>query len=118
MQSGDALLKEGDRNLFQKLVTYKMLELNLETTLTAQIGWAPEKTKVPIGPVAVCKSCQYPRSITIMGAKGKCGHCIYTKYQNQHERQLCITAQAAKEDDEKSVKTWIECHNRACRARK
>ena len=112
----DSILKTADRALFESLVSYKILELNLDTTLTAQIGWTPEKTKVSVGPVAICKSCNYPRSITIMGAKGKCGHCIYTQYKTTKERMLCIAADVQKEDDEKSCKTWVECSIRTCRA--
>ncbi|KAJ3499966.1 hypothetical protein NM208_g17251 [Fusarium decemcellulare] len=45
------ILKEEDRKLFKTLVDYKMLEMNLKTTLQAKVGWRPEKTKVALGPV-------------------------------------------------------------------
>jgi len=112
----DSILKSADRALFERLTSYKMLELNLDTTITAQIGWTPEKTKVSIGPIAICKSCNYPRSLTIMGSKDKCGHCISTQYKNPRERMLSIAADVQKDDNEKSCKTWVECSVRTCRA--
>ena len=47
------LLEEGDRKLFEQLVAFKILKLNLDTATTALVGWTPEKTKVPIGPLAL-----------------------------------------------------------------
>jgi hypothetical protein len=41
-----SLLKADDRALFERLVSDKMLELTLDTLLSARIGWAPERTKV------------------------------------------------------------------------
>jgi hypothetical protein len=109
------LLKSGDRALFDQVVSYKMLENNLDTTLIIRIGWTPEKTKVALGPVVTCRSCEFPRSVTIMGAGGKCGHCLYSEYATPAERESCITAQVKKEDDETAKKTWVECNVRTCR---
>jgi len=111
-----SLLKAQDRALFERLVSYKMLELNLDTTLTARIGWTPEKTSVAIGPTVICRSCEYPRSVTIMGASGKCGHCLWTEYISPDDRQEHITARVTKEDDETTPATWVECNVRTCRA--
>ncbi|CAM6111704.1 unnamed protein product [Calypogeia fissa] len=114
-QKPSTLLKDGDRNLFEQLVTYKMLELNLETTLTAQLGWTPQKTVVPIGPMAVCRSCQFPRSVTIMGRSGKCGHCLATDYASPEVRKKCIETRVSKDDGELTRATWVECTVRTCR---
>ena len=110
------LLKTEDRALFTTLVSYKMLELNLETTLTANIGWTPEKTSVAIGPVVICQSCEYPRSVTIMGAGGKCGHCLCTEYISSEERDEHIEARVTKEDNETTPAIWVECNVRTFRA--
>jgi hypothetical protein len=113
---GVGLLKDNDRTLFERLVAFKMLELNLDSTLMAQIGWTPEKTTVPIGPVAVCRACQFPRSVTIMGRSGKCGHCLYTEYACEEVREKCINSRVSKEDGEPTPATWVECSVRTCRA--
>jgi hypothetical protein len=100
-----ALLRSQDRALFDRLVSYKLLELNLETALTARIGWTPEKTSVAIGPTVICKSCKYPRSVTIMGTQGKCGLCLADVEGVDH-----------KEDTEETPATWVECNLKTCRA--
>ncbi|RDL35864.1 uncharacterized protein BP5553_06476 [Venustampulla echinocandica] len=110
------LLRETDKKLFDRLVSYKMLELNLQTSLVAKVGWRPEKTPIPIGPVVVCKSCQYPRSVTIMGPKGKCGNCIATDFPTPEERQAWIEHRVTKDDNEATEAIWVECRVRTCRA--
>jgi hypothetical protein len=109
------LLKKNDRDLFERLVAFKMLELNLDTTLTAQIGWTPEKTLAPIGPLVTCRSCQFPRSVTIMGRSGKCGNCL-ASYISEEERDKCINNCVTKEDKDVIPTTWVECSIRTCRA--
>jgi hypothetical protein len=111
-----ALLKPADRLLFERLVSYKMLELNLDTTLNARVGWTPEKTQVAIGPTVTCRSCEFPRSVTIMGASGKCGLCLWTEYASPEEREANVTARVNKEDNENTPATWVECNLKTCRA--
>lgn len=111
-----SLLKTDDRALFERLVSYKLLELNLDTTLTARIGWSPQKTAAAMGPVLVCRSCEHPRSVTIMGAGGKCGHCLWTQYTSPEEREDHITSRATKDDSETTPAIWVECNVRTCRA--
>ena len=69
----DSLLKPEDRSMFDKLVAYKLLEQNLQTSLEAQIGWTPEKTTAALGACVVCQRCHYRRSVTIMGSDSICG---------------------------------------------
>lgn len=111
-----SLLKDDDRVLFERLVEYKMLEFNLNTTLTAKVGWTPDKTVISIGPVVTCRSCNYPRSVTVMGKNGKCGHCIFDAYASAKHREDCITSNVSKEDSEATSATWVECFVRTCRA--
>ncbi|KAE8418616.1 hypothetical protein BDV36DRAFT_253846 [Aspergillus pseudocaelatus] len=101
------LLKPSDRELFEKLIAYRFLELNLHTTVTAQIGWTPEKTALPIGPLVTCRTCQYPRSVTVMGRDGQCGMCINAGFPEAYG--------ATKEDTEQTPITWVECYYPACR---
>lgn len=110
------LLKDVDRDLFERLVSYGMLELNMRTTLTAKVGWTPEKTIMPIGDIVMCRSCLYPRSVTMMGAKGHCGNCLAKDYKSPDERQAWIESRVTKNDNEQSQATWVECGLRSCRA--
>ncbi|KAJ4381035.1 hypothetical protein N0V86_003382 [Didymella sp. IMI 355093] len=79
------LLLDADRELFNCLVTYHHAGANLLTTLTAEVGWTPLKTQVPVGPVIVCRGCKFPRSITIMAKQsdGKCGLCVRSTENGQ-----------------------------------
>ena len=118
--SGDAdtaeqLLPGHDRALFERMVDYKMLELNLRTTLTAQVGWTPQKSAMPIGPIVMCKSCQYPRSVTIMGPHNECGICL-SDYESAESEATAKSARVSKSDDESSNAVWYECGVQTCRA--
>ncbi|PSS12568.1 hypothetical protein M430DRAFT_36658 [Amorphotheca resinae ATCC 22711] len=110
------LLNTSDRSVFKLLVSYKMLQLNLDTTLTARVGWTPVKTKVALGPTAICKSCEYPRSVTIMGADGRCGICLWSEWATEEEREVATTKNVTKEDSESTLATWVECNVWSCRA--
>ncbi|GKT52339.1 putative ARM-like repeat-containing protein [Colletotrichum spaethianum] len=116
------VLLEGDARLFKILVDYKLLELNLDTTLQAKVGWCPDKSKVAIGPLVICKGCKFPRSVTVMGKDGICGLCP------QDHRCKCIICQPAVDeerrlynnvthiDTEHTEATWVECFTPTCRA--
>ncbi|KAK4168438.1 E3 ubiquitin-protein ligase itt1 [Cladorrhinum sp. PSN259] len=112
------VLNDKDRVLFQTLVDYKLLEMNLETSLTARLGWTPDKNKAPLGPIATCKSCKFPRSVTMMGSGGICGQChpdsCDCKDQAAHEAAIAGHVSAS---DNPSVEiTWVECAMSNCRA--
>lgn len=118
------VLSTKDRDTFTALVEYKMLELNLDTGLEAQITWTPAKTKVALGPLVVCKRCLYPRSVTVMAPGGICGLC------DAERGDGCSCSTCAPADDHaERVKTnvsadqtetsdayWVECSQSACRA--
>ena len=110
------LLKTSDRDLFDRLVSYMLLERNLSTTLHAKVSWKPEKTSMPIGPLVTCYSCHYPRSVTMMSAKGKCGICASSEPTDPKERQIWVDARVSKEDKDSIDATWVECSIRTCRA--
>lgn len=123
-QDPDArILKEHDRALFKSLVDYKMLEMNLETTLQAEITWTPDKTKVSLGPFVICKQCKFPRSVTIMSSNGVCGMCYIegstckcmacAKLEDHEER---LKKNVGADQDEKSLAYWVECGQKSCRA--
>ncbi|SPO06247.1 uncharacterized protein DNG_08936 [Cephalotrichum gorgonifer] len=115
------LLLGSDKKLFETLVDYKMLELNLLTTLTAKVGWTPEKTKLSLGPHVICRQCNYPRSVTVMAKDGICGKCdvstnctcsACTKGDN-HEAN--VGSHVTKADNETTDVTWVECSVKNCR---
>ncbi|KAH7341183.1 hypothetical protein BKA66DRAFT_479243 [Pyrenochaeta sp. MPI-SDFR-AT-0127] len=117
-QTEDALLLSLDRDLFSLLVTYQHTGTNLLTTLTAEVGWTPDKARMSVGPVVTCRGCSYPRSITIMSEKtgGKCGLCVVKDWANSEQRKKSIEAHVTKEDTAASKATWVECSMRTCRA--
>ncbi|EHK26900.1 uncharacterized protein TRIVIDRAFT_85604 [Trichoderma virens Gv29-8] len=117
------ILSVKDRDTFKALVDYKMLELNLDTVLGAQITWTPEKTKVAMGPLVICKKCQFPRSVTIMAPGGVCGlcdveldgcSCPVCVVVEDHEERLKTNVSA--DQTELSEAYWVECGQTSCRA--
>ncbi|KAL0943047.1 dihydroxyacid dehydratase [Colletotrichum truncatum] len=116
------VLQNEDRPLFKTLVDYKLLELNLNTTLHAKIGWRPEKSKVALGPVVICKSCKFPRSVTSMGRDGICGLCPQSR---QCKCSMCeipadfgvrVSTNVSANDNKRTEATWVECFTPTCRA--
>ncbi|EHK44728.1 hypothetical protein TRIATDRAFT_220452 [Trichoderma atroviride IMI 206040] len=117
------ILSAKDRDTFRALVDYKMLELNLDTALEAQITWTPEKTKVALGPLVICKKCKFPRSVTIMAARGVCGLCDIESngcschacaVVEGHEERKKVNV--SKGQTEQSEAYWVECGQTSCRA--
>ncbi|EPE31190.1 hypothetical protein GLAREA_04157 [Glarea lozoyensis ATCC 20868] len=111
----ETLLKPSARSLFWLFISYKTLEQNLHTPLTTAISWTPEKATVALGPLVTCISCRFPRSVTVMGAKGKCGNCI-ADYQAPEDRARCIRSCVSRNDTPATEATWVECRMRMCRA--
>jgi len=112
------VLSDEDRHLFRRLVDYKLLEMNLGTTLTARVGWRPEKTKVSTGPTAVCKICHYPRSVTVMGKDGVCGLCVdeASTFPTPEAHAAFISANVSKDSTSETKLAWVECSRAVCRA--
>lgn len=109
----ERLLDSGDKELFQRLMDYKMLELNLKTTLTAKVAWTPHETSMPIGLVITCKCCKYPRSVTIMGPGGICGECCYYAENPKEDRD---TIDITMQDNAETPAVWFQCNLANCRA--
>ncbi|KAJ5605619.1 hypothetical protein N7510_008400 [Penicillium lagena] len=103
------LLKKTDRKLFEQLVAFKILELNLDAPLTARVPWTPQKSSAPVGPLTTCRSCQYIRSVTVMGKSSKCGICLATDYATQKEKEKYISTGVSRDIDRVSEATWVEC---------
>jgi hypothetical protein len=113
----NGLLLEADRKLFTRLVAYQHMGANLSTTLTVEVGWTPQKTRVPLGPTVVCRGCRYPRSITIMTERsgGKCGLCESSWGSVEHTERAIRTS-VTTEDNSSTKVAWVECSVRTCRA--
>ncbi|EFR02702.1 hypothetical protein MGYG_05700 [Nannizzia gypsea CBS 118893] len=108
------LLKPSDRELFEKLIAYRMLEVNLDSALIAKVGWTPEKTIAPLGPTAICRSCEYPRSVSVMNNNGECGICICAAQDDAWKKVLDVGV--SREDSPESPAIWVECCVQTCRA--
>lgn len=111
-----SLLNEADRTLFERLISFKLLQLNLNSPLNARIGWIPDKTTSAVGPLVVCHLCQYPRSVTMMGPGGNCGLCTSTDFVSVEEQKVRIAHGVSKSDDELTPVKWVECGIQSCRA--
>lgn len=110
------LLNLSDRLLFERLVSFKLLELDLNTPLTVQIAWTPKKTSASFGPLVTCRECQYPRSVTVMGNDGKCGLCLVPKYADEETKRFSINTGVSKDVTASTKGTWVECSSKTCRA--
>ncbi|PVI05523.1 hypothetical protein DM02DRAFT_668177 [Periconia macrospinosa] len=112
----EGLLLADDRELFSRLLAYHYAGANLLTTLTASIGWTPQKTQASIGHVVKCKSCKFPRSVTIMNENGRCGLCEASDWTNGDQKARAIAANVTTDDTAISNAYWVECNVRTCRA--
>lgn len=118
------ILSENDRNLFKTLVDYKLLDLNMDTTLRPRVAWQPYKDKSALGPLIVCRVCDFPRSVTIMAKDGICGICAAaqpsgcscTACQPGDDHAACQKANVSREMTPDTTANWVECKNNACRA--
>nr|POE53632.1 putative ariadne-like ring finger protein [Quercus suber] len=108
-----SLLLESDRQLFERLIEYRMLEMNLGTTLDAKIGWTPERVTMPVGPTVLCRSCGYHRSVTIMGADHMCGLCL-ADLEYPETEQLSKGTRASRIKNPMFDAVWYECVSRSC----
>ncbi|OJJ38132.1 hypothetical protein ASPWEDRAFT_104603 [Aspergillus wentii DTO 134E9] len=111
-----SLLRSSDSKLFEQLIAFKMLELNLDTPLTARIPWTPNKAISNIGPLVTCRSCRFPRSVTIMGNSGKCGICLATDHASSEDKENHKRVRVSQDVTTVSEATWVECSDTSCRA--
>lgn len=116
-ESVEGLLTSNDRALFKRLVDYKMLELNLDTTLRARIGWTPDKTRMPLGTIIACRLCRYPRSVTVMGPDQTCGLCCFhEEIKTPSSKRVDLEVAVTHNDTEFTNACWVECSVQGCRA--
>ncbi|CAG8909935.1 unnamed protein product [Penicillium egyptiacum] len=87
-------LNPTDRILFGRLVT-KRLERHIGDRLPARVTRVLHKTIALVGPLVTCSECQYPRSVTIMGANGKYGLCL-GEYANEKHKEKHVNKGVSK----------------------
>ena len=77
LPTGVALNNE-EEVVYRGMRRYRLIELNMESQLEAQVPWTPEKTR-EVGDVQIqCTKCNRKRSITIMSeTEDICGLCCY-----------------------------------------
>jgi hypothetical protein len=77
LPSGVAL-NDDEEAAYRGMRRYRLIELNMEPQLEAQVPWTPEKTR-EVGDVQIqCNKCNKKRSITIMSeTEDVCGLCCY-----------------------------------------
>jgi hypothetical protein len=110
----EGVLSPADQELFNRLISHKMLELNLGTTLTAKFGWTPRKSPMGVGLLVHYRSCNFQRSVTKMAPNGLCGLCATTDFtvEQRHKR---TSNRVSKNDDQNTTAIWVECSMRSCR---
>jgi hypothetical protein len=76
--SSGVALNEEEEAVYRGMQRYRLIELNMEPQLEAQVPWTPEKT-CDVGDFQVqCTGCNKKRSITIMSdTEDVCGFCSY-----------------------------------------
>ena len=76
--SSGVALNEEEEAVYRGMRRYRLIELNMEPQLEAQVPWTPEKTR-EVGDVQIqCTKCNKKRSITIMSeTEDVCGLCCY-----------------------------------------
>ncbi|KAL2169344.1 hypothetical protein VTG60DRAFT_6118 [Thermothelomyces hinnuleus] len=91
--------------------------MNLDMELTAEVGWTPEKSKAPLGPVMTCQVCQFPRSVTVMADSHVCGPCAEPHVWDSKEvKEAFIKGGVSAADTDTTLGTWVVCSMKTCRA--
>ncbi|KAJ7761206.1 hypothetical protein DFH07DRAFT_815739 [Mycena maculata] len=105
------VLTKRERQVYEAMRRYKLLELNLDAVLVVKVPWTPSKTRGPGDMKAECKKCLIRRSITIMSNQRRdvCGFCV--------TGELAPTRVAARYPGvDEGESCWVECSTKECRA--
>ncbi|KDQ17823.1 hypothetical protein BOTBODRAFT_171538 [Botryobasidium botryosum FD-172 SS1] len=100
-------LTEEERNTYQEMREYKLLELNLDSKLQAMVPWTPDKSRGVGDRKVVCEKCKIKRSTTMMSSDkvGLCGICADST-MNPVEWPASGVLESC----------WVECSVKTCRA--
>ncbi|KAJ7912609.1 hypothetical protein B0H13DRAFT_2474704 [Mycena leptocephala] len=105
------VLTAKEKKVYEGMRRYKLIELNLDAPLVANVPWTPQKTR-GAGDVKIqCKKCLVSRSITIMSHEhgDLCGFCVTGEVSPTK-----VAAQWPGNDEGESC--WVECSTKTCRA--
>lgn len=69
-----------------------------------------------IGPLVRCRSCKYPRSVTIMGENNKSGKCLSIDNGTRERIGNRLDTRVSMEDNSLTQASWVECSVSTCRA--
>ncbi|KAG8829344.1 hypothetical protein FRC17_006734 [Serendipita sp. 399] len=118
----DVALTADECQVYQGMRRYRLIELNLKSSLTASIPWTPDKTG-DIGDYQLaCKLCSKKRSVTIMADDGVCGLCAYDRERLSAISRHVKGAKDLPPADDDGVEVseekakWVECSVPTCRA--
>jgi len=108
-----ARLTEKEQAVYQGMRRYRLLELNMDSSLTAQVAWTPTKTRGVGDDKVECKKCGIKRSKTMIsgveGSEGVCGICT-----SEETPKEMVALDWKDEGDDESC--WVECSVKTCRA--
>jgi hypothetical protein len=100
-------LTEEERKVYEDMKIYRLVELNLDSSLVARVPWTPEKTRGVGDRKYECAKCKVFRSITAMSSErhGYCGMCVDDdmdpkQFPDRGAEESC----------------WVECSTKTCRA--
>ncbi|KAJ7463682.1 hypothetical protein FB451DRAFT_1265214 [Mycena latifolia] len=105
------VLTKHERQVYEAMRRYKLIELNLDAPLTVKVPWTPDKTRGPGDAKVQCKKCLVWRSITIMSheSSSRCGLCINGALS---PAKLGVLFPGTSEAES----CWVECSKTTCRA--
>jgi hypothetical protein len=116
-------LTNEERKVYGGMRRYRLIELNMQSSLTATIPWTPEKTSGIGDRQVLCTNCSKKRSVSIMADGGICGFCAYERDRiaaiaNHVQGAKDWTVINVKEEPEITEEKirWVECSVPTCRA--
>ncbi|KZP13764.1 hypothetical protein FIBSPDRAFT_834882 [Athelia psychrophila] len=104
------VLDEREKEVYKAMRRYRLIELNSESVVSAQVPWTPHKTTEVGDRKVKCQKCNIARSVTLMSGEqpGVCGLCIVNEFA-----QSVPTDYPEKEE---MASSWVECSAPHCHA--
>ncbi|TDL20326.1 hypothetical protein BD410DRAFT_725893 [Rickenella mellea] len=113
------VLSDDERVVYEAMRRYKLIELNLDSTLQVKLPWTPTKSRGVGDSKVKCQKCLFRRSVTIMSHElpGLCGLCVAFERESPNDIHKYgetndVSVLACVVDDS----CWVECSVTTCRA--
>ncbi|KZP28556.1 hypothetical protein FIBSPDRAFT_1039652 [Athelia psychrophila] len=76
------VLDEQEKEVYKAMRRYRLIELNSESVVSAQVPWTPHKTTEVGDRKVKCEKCNIARSVTLMSGEqpGVCGLCVVYEF--------------------------------------